>query len=333
MRPRKLALREPAAPSGREAMRAPVLLAPAGSPEAVLAALDAGADAVYVGLTGWSRGGARGELDWNELVVAQREVASAGRTLHVALNTIPKKEERAQLFECVPALLDLGIMDVIVNDIGLLVALRRRFPDLRLTASIGCGAQTVADAAFLRDLGAHAVVLPGTVSPAEMREIRTVRGISVEIMVHMIEEFILLGKCWMPSYVHLKPSPLPAVLPSNDVGAGDTPEGALRGLRQTGSMKRGGVGVCFKICQQPWELFADGRRVDARLFPSRQISRIAEVIAYAEAGVDVLKLQGRSLPADLLASLVRRYREAIDARTAPVAETAALPTAWAVVGR
>ncbi|HEV8339898.1 MAG TPA: peptidase U32 family protein [bacterium] len=313
------------------ATAAPVLLAPAGSPEAVRAALEAGADAVYVGLAGWSRGGARGELDWNELVAAHREVASVGRTLRVALNTIPKPQERALLFDRIPALLDLGIHEVIVNDIGILAALLRRFPELRLTASIGCGAQTVADVAFFRDLGAHAVVLPGTVSPTEMREIRTVRGISVEIMVHMVEEFILLGKCWMPSYVHLKPS----LLPPASEAAGDTPEGALRGLRQTGSMKRGGVGVCFKICQQPWELFADGQRMDARLFPSRQISRIAEVREYAEAGVDVLKLQGRSLPVELLASLVGRYRKAIDASTqvGVEARSAALPAAWTVVGR
>jgi putative protease len=307
----------------------PVLLAPAGSREAVAAVLDAGADAVYVGLKGWSRGGARRELNWDELRSAQREARSAGRRLQVAINTIPKPQERAQLFERIPALLDLGIDEVIVNDIGILKALGRRFPDLRLTAGIGCGAQTVADAAFFRDLGAHAVVLPGTVSPTEMRQIRTVRGIVVEIMVHMVEEFVLLGKCWMPSFVHLKPSPLPA-------GAGDAPEGAFPGHRQTGSMKRGGVGACFRICQQPWELYAGGRRVDSRLFPSRQISRITEVGAYAEAGVDVLKLQGRSLPVKLLAPLVERYRRAIDARTALPADLtrpAVLPAAWAVVGR
>ncbi len=317
-------------------MSVPLLLAPAGSVKAVSAALEAGADAVYVGLKGWSRGGARRELDWDELMSAQRVVVAAGRTLQVAVNTIPKPQERARLFERIPALLDLKIRDVIVNDIGILVALRRRFPDLRLTASIGCGAQTVADAAFFRDLGAHAVVLPGTVSPTEMREIATVRGISVEIMVHMVEEFVLLGKCSMPSYVHLKPSPLPAVFPSEAPDAGDAPEGALRGLRLTGSMKRGGVGACFRICQQPWELFAGGRRVDSRLFPSRQISRIAEVKAYAEAGVDVLKLQGRSLPIELLAPLVRRYRDAIDSGKVPAADegrSAALPAAWAVVGR
>ena len=314
----------------------PLLLAPAGCPEAVVAALDAGADAVYVGLEGWSRGGARRELDWDQLVAAQRRIARSGRRLQVAINTIPKPKERAQLFERIPALLDLGIDEVIVNDIGILAALKRRFPELRLTASIGCGAQTVADAAFLRDLGAHAVVLPGTVSPVEMREIRAVRGISVEIMVHMVEEFILLGKCWMPSYVHLKPSRLPTAVPSEAADADDPPEGALKGMRQTGSMKRGGVGACFRICQQPWELYASGRRVDSRLFPGRQISRIAEVTAYAEAGVDVLKLQGRSLPVELLTPLVRRYRKAIDSGTVPAGveiESAALPATWAVVGR
>jgi putative protease len=316
-------------------MSAPALLAPAGTPAAVRAVLDAGADAVYVGLEGWSRGGARRELAWNDLQAAQREVTAAGRSLQVALNTIPKPEERARLFERIPDLQDLGIRDVIVNDVGVLAEMRRRFENLRLTASIGCGAQTVADVAFFRDLGAHAVVLPGTVSPAEVCEIRTVRGISVEIMVHMVEEFVLLGKCWMPSYVHLKPSPLPPALPSK-TGAGKTPEGALRGLRQTGSMKRGGVGACFRICQQPWDLYAAGRRVDTRLFPSRQISRIADVDAYAEAGADVLKLQGRSLPVELLAPVVRRYRTAIDTRTGAGSfepPPATLPAAWAVVGR
>ena len=313
----------------------PALLAPAGSLEAVRAVLDAGADAVYVGLKGWSRGGSRSELDWDELVDAEREVASADRELQVALNTIPKPGERARLLERVPALLELGIRTVIVNDVGILSALARRHPDLRLTASIGCGAQTVADVAFFRELGAHAVVLPGTVSPEEMREVRTVRSISVEIMVHMVEEFVLLGKCWMPSYVNLKPTPLPAVFPPDSHGEVEAPEGA-RWLRQTGSMKRGGVGACYRICQEPWELLSGGRPVDTRLYPSRQISRISEVKAYAEAGVDVLKLQGRSLPVDVLAPLVRSYREAIDGRSGlPAVEfrPPALPVAWTAVGR
>ncbi len=306
------------------------LLAPAGSPEAVLAALDAGADAVYVGLKGWSRGGARGELTWMELAASQRRAILAGRRLQVALNTIPLPHERSRLLQQIPALLDVGIDTLIVNDIGVLAALRRRFPVLRLTASIGCGAQTVADVAFLRDLGASAVVLPGTLHPDEVREIATVRGIHVEVMLHMVEEFILLGKCWMPSYVHLKPS----LMPSGPSTA-PVPEGADRGHRQTGSMKRGGVGTCFKICQQSWDLFEGGMWRDSRLFPGRQLGRAADVPAYAGAGAHVLKLQGRSLPPEQLAPLVRQYRNALDgvARGPALTDQPALPPAWTVVGR
>jgi putative protease len=306
------------------------LLAPAGSPEAVLAALEAGADAVYVGLKGWSRGGSRGELTWEELAWAQRRLSDAGRELQLAVNTIPRPQERSRLFQQVPALLDLGIRGFIVNDIGILATLRSRFPALRLTASIGCGAQTVADVAFFRDLGASAVVLPGTVGPDEVREIVAVRGILVEVMVHMVEEFILLGKCWMPSYVHLTPSPLPI-----DATSAPVPGGAEPGLRQTGSMKRGGVGACFRICQQPWSLDDEKGRREVQRFPSRQISRVADVPAYAAAGAHVLKLQGRSLPPEQLGPLVRRFREALDGAAAGPAraDRPTLPAAWTVIGR
>jgi collagenase-like PrtC family protease len=100
-------------------------------------------------------------------------------------------------------------------------------------------------------------------------------------------------------------------------------------------MKRGGVGACFKICQQSWNLLQGDRWRDTRLFPSRQISRVADIAAYAEAGAGVLKLQGRSLPPDQLGLLVRRYRDALDggAGGPAVMDRAALPAAWTVVGR
>ncbi len=299
------------------------LLAPAGSPEALQTALEAGADAVYVGLKGWSRGGARGELDWDELAAAVRLAARRGAAIQVALNTIPRPRERAALFAEIPRVMDLGVRALIVNDVGILAALHHRFPGLRLTASIGCGVQTEADVAFFAEVGAAAVVLPGTIGPDEAAACCRAAGITVEVMLHMVEEFVLLGKCWMPSYVHLKPTALPGGIPD--------------ALRQTGSMKRGGVGACFRICQQPWELeTGDGRR-ERQTYPNRQLSRLGDVAGYLAAGVGVLKLQGRSLPPPLLGPLVAQYRRAIDAakagrpwRDGP--EPALLPQ-WTVLGR
>lgn len=300
-----------------------LLLAPSGSPEALAAALEAGADAVYVGLRGFSRGGARGELEWPEIEAAARRARAHGAELQVALNTIPRPREEARLRTAVPRLLDLGVRALIVNDVGLLVALGRAHPGLHLTASIGCGAQTAADVAAFADLGASAVVLPATIDPDEAGTCVAAAPIAVEIMVHMVEEFVLLGRCVMPSYFQLRPTPLPG--------------GAADERRQSGSMKRGGVGACFKVCQQPWTLEDRAGRRAERAFPARQLSRLADVPAYVAAGVKVLKLQGRSLPADTLGALVARYRRALDAAAAGRSwdggPAPALPATWTVVGR
>jgi putative protease len=300
-----------------------ILLAPAGSLAAVGTALDAGADAVYVGLRGWSRGGARGELAWEEVRDAARLTETRGAELQVALNTIPAPRERGALLDQIQDLADLGIRTLIVNDVGILAAVRRRYPDLALTASIGCGAQTEADVAFFAEVGATSVVLPGTIGPDEAAACCRVGGIAVEIMLHMVEEFVLLGRCWMPSYVHLKPTAMPG-------GDGTS-------VRQTGSMKRGGVGACFRICQEPWALENDRGRQARQMFPSRQLSRVGDVAGYLAAGVRVLKLQGRSLPPHLLRPLVERYRRAIDAardgETIDALPALELPAAWTVAGR
>lgn len=299
------------------------LLAPGGSPDAVAAALDAGADAVYVGVRGWSRGGARSELEWPEIEAAARCARAHGAELQVALNTIPRPREEALYRASVSRLLDMGVRALIVNDLGLLAALVRQYPLLQLTASIGCGAQTPGDVAAIADLGAAAVVLPATIDPEEARACVLSAPIAVEIMVHMVEEFVLLGRCAMPGYFQLRPTPLPGGAPAD--------------LRQSGSMKRGGVGACFKVCQQPWTLEDRAGHRTERAFPARQLSRLAEVPAYVDAGVAVLKLQGRSLPAEMLGPLVARYRRALDAATAGRPDAPgpapALSPNWTVVGR
>lgn len=277
----------------------PVLLAPAGSLTAAWAALDAGADAIYVGLKGFSRGGPRSELNAQVLQDVLETAHAQGRHVQVALNTIPRQAERRDLVEKVEELIGWGIDGVIVNDAGLVVELRSRYPRLGITASIGCAVMNEADVAFYRDLGADAVVLPGTLTPDEIAAFAQVPDVLIEVMSHMVQEFILLGRCWMPSYCRLHSTPLAFQC-----------EGVSRLI---GSVKRGGAGVCFKICEQPWKLYRGEQCVATRLLPSRQISAINYLADILNAGVDVVKLQGRGLAADLLAPLVRRYRLAIDA--------------------
>jgi putative protease len=291
--------------------------------EAAKASLEAGADAVYVGLKGWSRGGARGELTPAELQEVLILARQRGAAVELALNTIPRGQELDFLLERIAGLSAWGITGIILNDPGILARVHGRYPDLPLTASIGCGALNVHDVALLGEIGASSVVLPGTLHPAEIAEMRQHVKARIEVMIHMVDEFHQLGKCWMPSYYRTNPAPMPE-MPAD-------------GERLTGSIKRGGAGVCFKVCQHPWELYLDGAKRGERVLPARQVSRAPEVGAYLEAGVDVIKLQGRSLPVAQLFSLVRQFRGAIDrarnGRQVSGLPPYELPRQWVVVGR
>lgn len=295
------------------------LLAPAGNLEAARQAFEAGADAVYVGLKGWSRGGARGELDREQLRQCIKLAHALGKQVQLAANIIPKSLERQQLLEQLMELAEWGLQAVIVNDAGFLREVRRKLPTLAITASIGCGALNTDDALFYQDLGASALVVPGYVEPTEIAEVKAKAAIEVEVMLHMVQEFIQLGKCWMPSYLNFAAA-----------------EQAIPAERLGGSVKRGGVGSCFRICQQPWVLLKDGVEVDQRLFPSWQVSRVAELGAFLDAGVDVIKIQGRSLSAEMVGAIIAMYRAAANAWECGQKgewNTAALPAMWTVRGR
>ncbi len=306
-----------------------MLLAPAGNLEAAEQAFQAGADAVYVGLKGWSRGGARGEFDRKQLRLCIELAHTLGKKVQLAANIIPKPQERQKLLRQLAELADWGLHAVILNDVGFLREVRRKLPGLAITASIGCGALNTSDALFYQDLGATAVVLPGYVEPEEIAAVKAKASIQIEVMLHMVQEFIQLGKCWMPSYLNF--------------AAAERGDGSQR---LGGSVKRGGVGSCFRICQQPWTLLKDGVEVedDRRLFPSRQIGPVAELGAFLDAGVDVIKIQGRSLPAELVGAIIGTYRSAanawkcgqkVDPKAGPKTNgnLTVLPVMWTVQGR
>lgn len=300
-----------------------ILLAPAGSVRAAQASLEAGADAIYLGLRGWSRGGARGEVTPEELHEVLDLARTKGGGVQLALNTIPRGREIDFLIDRLREVTRWGIEGIILNDPGVLARIHACFPDLPLTASIGCGALNRDDVALLEEIGASCVVLPGTLNPEEIAEIRSHVKARIEVMIHMVEEFHQLGKCWMPSYYRTNPASMPE-MPAD-------------GERLTGSIKRGGAGVCFKVCQQPWGLYVNAQKKGERILPARQVSRAREVAAYLEAGVDVIKLQGRSLSPELLFSLVRGFRMAIDQARAGErvvdVDPFELPASWVAVGR
>ena len=118
-----------------------------------------------------------------------------GREVQLALNIIPRPQERELLLEELVEVAAWGLDAVIVNDPGVLREIQRTLPGLAIGVSIGCGALNVDDVLFYQDLGASAVVLPGYLEPREIAAIKATSSMAVEVMLHMVEEFLQLGKC------------------------------------------------------------------------------------------------------------------------------------------
>jgi putative protease len=261
----------------------PELLAPAGSTAAVSAALAAGADAVYVGARGWSRGGPRRGLSPQEISGAAREASRRGASLHVALNTVPGAEELPDFLSALRRFRDDGIGTVILSDPGVIALAGREFPDLCLCASVGVSALNASEALFYRELGASAVVLPTAVPREEVPAIKAASGLRVEVFLRCRAEFIVQGKCGLSGY--LREAGAPAERPG--LAAAGPPSSAKRG------------GRCFLACAA----------LDVDRTPYSIEEEIADWIA---AGVDAFKIEGRDLPPDKLFPLVSRLRGKLD---------------------
>ena len=115
--------------------RKPELLAPAGSIEAMNAALKAGADAVYLGFAAFSARAGAGNFDEEALREAIRFAHLHHMKVHVTVNTLVKDEEIPQVVEVLRYLADLCVDAVLVQDMGVFRLLRQEFPALRIHCS------------------------------------------------------------------------------------------------------------------------------------------------------------------------------------------------------
>ena len=264
------------------------LLAPGGSLEMAKASFNAGADAVYVGLYGWSRRTKEYELKIEDIAAICQEAQVRNKEVRVALNTAFSSLEYPKFRKTVQILKDIGVNGLIINDIGAIGVIKEIAPDMEVHISAGMNAVNIEDMWFYRELGADMIVMPCNLTPEEVREIKKHVPVGVEVFLHSNTCFTYLGKCMMSSYV--KHSWVFDEFGKNHFH---------------GSPNRGGY--CHRICKANWKW--DGKKVELRNDMFLAFDNLEDWIG---AGVDCLKIQGREYNPSLIAEIVSFYREVID---------------------
>jgi len=276
------------------------LLAPAGSFAAFEAALEEGADAVYVGAPGLNARALTRDFSLAEVDAMIRRAHRSKARLYVAMNSLVKENELPMAVEELAGLEAMRPDALIVQDMGLIRLARRHFSDLRLHASTLMAAHNSLGAAELAGMGMQRIVLARELTIGEIEMIRRRTTAELEVFVHGAMCFSFSGLCLFSSLHGGKSS--------------------LRGrcvqpCRRRYSWQKKNVGI-----RRGGTAGKDG----GYLFSMNDLCGIDLLPRLKQAGVASLKIEGRMKSAEYVRKTVRAYRLLLDAHSRGTPEKALL---------
>ena len=177
------------------------ILAPVGSEEMLRAAVFSGADAVYLGFSGFNARTGAGNFDADSLKEAVRFCHARGVAVHVALNTTVYGGERAGLADAVRAVAASGADAVICQDLAVAKLIGDIAPQLPRHGSTQMSVHTLQGALELKELGFVRVVLARELSLPEVEHITRHCGIETECFVHGALCMCVSGQCYMSAFL------------------------------------------------------------------------------------------------------------------------------------
>lgn len=279
------------------------LLAPAGTPDALRAAIAAGADAVYVGLGSFNARAANGGFSLAELSSACVLAHAHGARVYVTLNVYVRDDELGDAVALAGSALAAGTDALIVADMGLIARIRAALPDAELHLSTQAGAQCAAAVDFAaRELGVERVTCARELSVAELAEL-CATGVEIEAFCHGAICICYSGAC---SYS--------ALMRGRSANRGDCTQPCRLAYELqdgSGAVLAGGAWERGRAAEEQ-AMRPDGDR----LLCPRDYLGIRHIAEMLEAGVSAFKIEGRMKSPDYVYNVVRCYREALDAALA-----------------
>ena len=183
------------------------ILCPAKTTDETRQLIKAGANCVYAGLSGFCRNQDR-SVTVETLGEIARALSEAGGFLVAAVNRIPQPGREDRFIKACAQALKQGARGVILNDPGLIRAVRDRFPDTLIMASVGMAPLNSREVRFIINCGADTVLTSEFLTPEEVTGIKKETGVSVEMFFRGVKEYGYTGKCIMSSYCHQKKTPV-----------------------------------------------------------------------------------------------------------------------------
>ena len=234
------------------------LLSPAGSPEAVIAAVQNGADAVYMGLGIFNaRRGAK-NFDEEEFEKAVRYCRVRGCKVYVTMNTLVGDREMEKAAGLARRVSDLGASAILVQDLGLLSVLRKAVPDIPLHASTQMSIHNLAGVEAAAEMGLTRAVLARELSLEQIKFISRNAPIETEIFVHGALCFCHSGQCYMSSLI---------------------------------GRRSGNRGMCAQPCRMEYSM--PGRMADDHPLSLKDNCLVERLKEIEDAGVACVKIEGR----------------------------------------
>jgi len=261
----------------------PELLAPAGSLEAVRAAVANGADAVYMGASRFNARDEGAQLTLEELGEACRIAHERGRRIYLTLNILIKPSELVDALLLLGEAIDLGIDAVIVQDLGLIRLIQQLYPDLEIHGSTQTTVHDESGAAVMRDLGVDRVVLARENTLDDIRAIRAaVPSLGLETFVHGALCISYSGQCYMSGMI---------------------------------SERSANRGSCAQSCRKDYVLTdtASHQELDrGYLISAKDLGAFDHLAEIADAGIGCLKVEGRKKRPEYVATVTKSYRDFLD---------------------
>lgn len=259
-------------------MNKPELLAPAGNFEALEAAIHGGADAIYVGLKNFGARAFANNFTDQEIVDAIELCHTYGVKLYVTMNTLIKDSEVDEFIDRVRFLHKNGIDAILIQDFGMLMLVREKFPKLEIHASTQFNNSSIDTVKLLKDIGVKRVVFSRELTIEEIKNIDV--DIEKEVFVHGALCISYSGCCLFSS---------------------------MYGNRS------GNRGECVGCCRLPYTLQKDGKEIDkGYLLSTKELNTTRNIKELIDAGISCLKIEGRMKSSSYVYFITKLYRNLID---------------------